>query len=266
VSSFDGNVLAGKVILVSGCGPGLGAATASAVVRGGGSVVLGDLNGAQVAGIAESLDPSGARVAHAEANIASLADCERLVALADTRFGRLDGLVHVAAFNMAVGGLMDGDLDLWDRVSEVNVKGTLQLTKAAVPLLRKSGGGSIVIVGSIAAIHRIEGLAQIAYGASKAALGSATHYLSRELGPDGIRVNVVAPGWKFGVVTQQAMAKKAASEGITLDELMQPILAEHPLRRLPDDEDCANTIVFLCSDLAPTITGQTIYIDGGLTA
>jgi NAD(P)-dependent dehydrogenase (short-subunit alcohol dehydrogenase family) len=148
----------------------------------------------------------------------------------------------------------------------VNVKGTLQLTKAAVPLLRESGGGSIVIIGSIAAIHSVEGIPQIAYGATKAALVAATHYLSRELGPSGIRVNTIAPGWKWGATLEEAIGEQAAALNITIEEFMAPVRAGHPLRRYTNDDEVSNTIVFFCSDLAPSITGQTLYIDGGLTA
>jgi NAD(P)-dependent dehydrogenase (short-subunit alcohol dehydrogenase family) len=258
--------LDGKVVLVSGVGPGLGRSAAAAVLREGGSVVLGDLDGEQLARLAAGLDPTGKRVARAEADITSPTACERLVALTRERFGRLDGVVHVAAHSAAIGGLMDGDLDDWDRVSAVNVRGTLQLTKAAVPLLRESGGGSIIIIGSIAAIHSVEGIPQIAYGASKAALVAATHYLSRELGPDGIRVNTIAPGWKWGVTLENEIGKQAAALGVTVEEFMAPVRAAHPLRRYTNDDEVSNTIVFFCSDLAPSITGQTLYIDGGLTA
>ena len=266
MSLFEGTVMDGKVVLVSGVGPGLGSATAAAVLRAGGSVVLGDLDGVQLSTTAARLDPTGERCTHAEADISSRDDCERLVALARDRFGRLDSVVHVAAHGNISGGLMDGDLDDWERVSAVNVKGTLQLTKAAVPLLRDSGGGSIIIIGSIAAIHSVKGLPQILYGATKAALGAATHYLARELGSDGIRVNTLAPGWKSGARLNTDLAKRAASSGQTVDEFLEPVLADHPLKRFPDDEEVANVILFFCSDLAPSVTGQTLYIDGGLTA
>src|SRR5262245_16314968 len=100
----------GKVVLVSGVGPGLGRPPAAAVWREGGSVVLGDLEAERLARIAAELDPTGTRVAHTEADITDRAACERLVGLARQRFHRLDGLVHVAAHSAAVGGLMDGDV------------------------------------------------------------------------------------------------------------------------------------------------------------
>lgn len=258
--------LAGKVVLVAGVGIGLGRSTAHAVLRCGGSAVLGDLDGDHVAEIARNVDPHGERVAFLPCDIADPDQCEQIVALTHERFGRLDAVVHVAARSDPVGGLLDGDLDDWDAVARVNVKGTLQMTKAAVPLMRSTGGGAIVFVGSIAAIHSVEGIPQLAYGMSKAALVSATHYLSRELGPDGIRVNTIAPGWKWGAALEQAIGRRADELGVSIEDFMAPIRAAHPLRRYTDDDEVSSTIAFFCSDLAPSITGQVVYIDGGITA
>lgn len=189
-------VLAGKVLLVSGVGPGLGREVARQALEGGASVVLGDLDGEALQAIAAALG-FDARTVALEVDIRSLSACEQLVEAAGATFGRLDGVVHVAAYDAALGGLLDGDLDEWDTTADVNVKGTLQLTKAAVPLLRDSGGGAVVMVGSIAAAEPVDEVIQLVYGMSKAALAAGAYYLARELGPLGIRVNTVAPGWKW---------------------------------------------------------------------
>jgi NAD(P)-dependent dehydrogenase (short-subunit alcohol dehydrogenase family) len=266
MSDPSSRYLTGKVVLISGVGQGLGKSAAQAVLAAGGSVVLGDLVGTNLTKTAAGLDTEGNRVAYAQADIRDRKACEELVALARTRFGRLDAVVNVAAHSNVVGGLMDGDLDGWDLVAAVNVKGTLQMTKAAVPLLTASGGGSIIFIGSIAAIHSVDGIPQIAYGASKAGLVAATHYLAHELGPDGIRVNTIAPGWKWGAVLEDGYTQRAEELGLTVEELMEPVRQGHPLRRITNDDEVSNTIVFFCSDLAPSITGQVLYIDGGLTA
>jgi len=256
-------LLEGRVVLVSGVGPGLGRETAAAASREGASVVLGDLEPDRLEGIRRELDPSGQRSAGVRLDITDEAACQGLVDLAGCRFGRLDGVVHVAAADRVFGGLLDGSLDDWDLAAEVNVKGTLRLTKAAVPLLRESGGGSVVVIGSVAARKPSASFVQLAYGASKAALESVVHYLSRELGPDGIRVNDVSPGFKWGPVLVEAFGARADELGVSLESLMDPIAQTLSLRRFAGDQDVANAVVFFLSDLARNVTGQTLFVDGG---
>jgi NAD(P)-dependent dehydrogenase (short-subunit alcohol dehydrogenase family) len=256
--------LDGKVIVVSGVGPGLGREVASQALRAGARVVLGDVDGDRVGAIRTDLGAEENETVAVEADIRSLSACEELVSVARSRFGRLDGLVHVAALDTPVGGLLDGDLDDWSAVADVNVKGTLQLTRLAVPVLRDSGGGSIVMVGSIAAAGPVDGVVQLAYGMSKAALAVGVYYLSRELGPLGIRVNTVAPGWKWGPTLEGGMAALASSTGVTIEALVAPVREQISLRRFATDRDVADSIVFLLSDGAKSITGQTVYVDGGI--
>jgi NAD(P)-dependent dehydrogenase (short-subunit alcohol dehydrogenase family) len=263
VAALEGMALDEKVILVSGVGPGLGSAVARQVLASGGRVVLGDQDGDRPRRTLEDWLTTD-RVVTVEADIRLPSACEQLVAAARSAFGRLDGLVHVAALDRPVGGLLDGDLDDWTAVAEVNVKGTLQLTKLAVPLLCDSGGGSIVMVGSIAAAEPVEGVVQLAYGMSKAALAAGAYYLSRELGPLGIRVNTIAPGWKWGPALEDGMAAMAREAGTTPETLLAPVRDRISLRRFATDRDVANSILFLLSDAAGAITGQTVYVDGGI--
>ena len=251
-----------RVVVVSGAGPGLGRETAAAALREGARVVLGDLERGRAEAIRAELDPSGTRSLATRLDITSEAECEALVAAADAGFGRIDGLVHVAAFDTAVGGLMEGALEDWDRSSEVNVKGTLRMTRAAVPLLRVRGG-SIVMISSVAAFRpRLEVL-RFAYGASKAALLTAARYLARELGPTGNRVNTIAAGWKWGPVLAEWARSEATRRGVTLEELVAGMEAEVALRKLASDADVANAVVFFLSDLSSRVTGQCLVVDGG---
>jgi NAD(P)-dependent dehydrogenase (short-subunit alcohol dehydrogenase family) len=225
---------------------------------------MGDLDFKQLRAIQEELDPTGESTLPLQGDITDPESCSRWVAEARERFDRIDGLVHVAAVDSVSGGLMDGDLDDWTRVAEVNVRGTLQLTRAAVPLLREGGGGSIVIIGSIADNEVVESFIQLAYGASKAALRNVAYYLSRELGPDGIRVNNIAPGWKWGPTIENGLREAAVAQGMTVSELLSPVREAISLRRFATDDDVAEAISFFCSDRSLAITGQTLYIDGGI--
>ena len=251
-----------RVVLISGVGPGLGRAVASAALREGASVVLGDLDPARAESIAKALDPTGARSVVAALDIADPASCEALVERARERFGRLDGIVHVAAVDHLVGGLLEGGLDDWDRVSAVNVKGTLQMTRAAVPLLARQGG-SIVVIGTIGVVRPRMGTLRFAYAMSKGALLTAVRYLARELGGQRIRVNTIAPGFKWGPVLEEWAQAESARRGVALAELVAGLEAETALGVLASDDDVADSVIFFLSDLSAKVTGQTLYVDAG---
>jgi NAD(P)-dependent dehydrogenase (short-subunit alcohol dehydrogenase family) len=247
------------VVLVSGVGRGLGCEVATAVLREGGLVALGDQVDL-VYQLRKELDPSGERSLATLCDITDGDRCHRFIDEIAARFGRLDALVHVAAVDRIYGGLLNGSLDDWDRAAAVNVKGTLALTKAAVPLLQAHGGGSVVIIGSSAAVKSGP---MLAYAASKGALRTAAWYLSRELGVLGIRVNTVAPGYKWGPVLQDVLQTEADDRGVDLDEVVAPIRDSLVLGRIPTDANVANVVVFFCSSYAEGITGETLHIDGG---
>lgn len=255
-------LLDGRVVLVSGVGRGLGMEVARAVLREGGRVVLGDRL-EQVVGSRAELDPAGDR---SVAVVGDLTDPEaRAAVLAEAKrsFGGLDALVHVAAADRIFGGLMDGSLDDWDLASKVNVKGTLALTKAAVPLLEAGEGGSVVFIGALAAIQHTREFEMLAYGASKGALRTAAWYLSRELGPRGIRVNTVAPGYKWGPVLEQALQDRADAQGVDIETIAGPIRESLALGRIATDADVADAVIFFCSEMSRSITGQTLHVDAG---
>ncbi|MEZ4334420.1 MAG: SDR family oxidoreductase [Myxococcota bacterium] len=255
-------LLEDRVVLVSGVGPGLGRAVAAAVLREGGAVVLGDLDGARAASIREELDPDGQRSLAGVLDITSEAACAALVEEAATRFGRLDGLVHVAALDHLHGGLLAGGLDDWDRTSAVNVKGTLQMTKAALPLLQRQGG-SIVVIGTVGVVRPRAEVLRLAYAMSKGALLTGVRYLARELGPHAIRVNTVAPGFKWGPVLEDWARGQAAQRGVALEDVVAGLERETALGRLASDADVADSVVFFLCDLSARVTGQLLYVDGG---
>lgn len=256
-------LLDGRVVLVSGVGPGLGREVASAVLREGGSFVATDVEAERAEGIRADLDPSGDRSLALAVDITDDDACAAAAPRIQERFGRLDGLVNVAAFDAAVGGLLDdGLLEDWDRSAEVNVKGTLRLTRAVAPLLQAQGG-SIVVIGSTSFARPRRTRWNIAYGMSKGALVTATYYLAEELGPHGVRANTVAPGWKWGPVVESYFDGEAARQGVDRDVLVAGICEELSLRRMATDGDVANAAVFFLSDMSRSVTGQTLFVDGG---
>jgi NAD(P)-dependent dehydrogenase (short-subunit alcohol dehydrogenase family) len=222
---------------------------------------MGDLDASRVAAIAKELDPDARRSLSFGMDITDSSDLTRAAAAIRERWGRLDGLVHVAALDTPVGGLEDGDLDDWDRVAKVNVRGTLELTKTVLDLM--GPGSSIVIIGSIGAVRPRFSSLRLAYGASKGALATAARYLATELGPRGIRVNTVAPGWKWGPVLAAYVDRVSETTGRSTEDILTGFRADSAMRDIADDDDVADAVAFFLSDLSRKVSGQTLHVDAG---
>ncbi|MCM2427922.1 SDR family oxidoreductase [Streptomyces sp. RKAG337] len=255
-------LLSGKTVVVSGVGAGLGQRVATTAARDGANVVLGARTEAQLAKVAEEIDPEGSKVAWLSTDIAEDDQCEALAALAVERFGGIDAVVHVAAMDGYFGGLEDADFASWQRVIDVNLLGTLRLTKACLPAL-KAHGGSVVIIGTQSAVAAPSQVRQAAYAASKGALTSAMYSVARELGPYRIRVNTVLPGWMWGPPVQAFVQFSAHTEGVSEDEVLGRLTERMALPELATDGDVAEAAVFLASDRARAITGQSLLVNAG---
>jgi NAD(P)-dependent dehydrogenase (short-subunit alcohol dehydrogenase family) len=256
------SLLAGKTVVVSGVGAGLGRQVAAAVVRDGGRVVLGARTEASLAKRAAELDPGGACTAYRATDVRDEAQCEVLAELARERFGGIDAVVHVAALDSYFGGLEDADFESWRSVIDVNLLGTLRMTRACLPSL-KQGGGSVVFVGTQSAVAAPSQVRQAAYAASKGALTSAMYSLARELGPHRIRVNTVLPGWMWGPPVQAYVQFAARSEGVSEAAVLGRLTDRMALPELATDGDVADAAVFLASDRARAITGQSLLVNAG---
>ncbi|MFJ2744314.1 SDR family oxidoreductase [Streptomyces sp. NPDC087440] len=256
-------LIEGKTVVVSGVGAGLGHRVAEAVVRDGGNAVLGARTESRLAQCAAAIDPDGKRTAWLPTDITSEAACDRLAALALERFGAIDAVVHVAAYDTYFGGLESADFSAWQQVLDVNLLGTLRMTRACLPALKADGGGSVVFIGTQSAIAAPTEVEQAAYAASKGALTSAMYSLARELGPHGVRVNTVLPGWMWGPPVQGYVAYAAATEGVPESTVHDRLNARMALPAMPTDTDVANAALFFTSDLARSITGQQLLVNAG---
>ncbi|MCP3820327.1 SDR family oxidoreductase [Streptomyces sp. A3M-1-3] len=255
-------LLQGKTVIVSGVGAGLGHQVAATVVRDGGNAVLGARTEANLAKAAAEIDPDGTHTAYRSTDIGDEAQCEALAALAVERFGRVDAVVHVAAWDSYFGGVEDADFDTWQQVIDVNLLGTLRMTRACLPAL-KAGGGSVVIVGTQSAVAAPSQVRQAAYAASKGALTSAMYSMARELGPHRIRVNTVLPGWMWGPPVQAYVRFTAHTEGVAEAEVLGRLADRMALPELATDADVAEAVAFLASDRARAITGQSLLVNAG---
>lgn len=256
------SLLEGKTVVVSGVGAGLGHQVAAAVVRDGGRAVLGARTEANLAKSAAEIDPEGARTAYRPTDITDEAQCDALADLARERFGGIDAVVHVAAWDSYFGGVQDADFATWQQVIEVNLLGTLRMTRACLPAL-KERGGSVVFIGTQSAIASPSQVRQAAYAASKGALTSAMYSLAHEVGPDRIRVNTVLPGWMWGPPVEAYVQFTAHTEGVPEDEVRERLAARMALPELATDGDVADAAVFLASDRARAITGQSLLVNAG---
>ncbi len=254
-----------KVVIVSGVGPGLGQANARALAREGAPVVLAARNAEYLARVQGEIEAAGGRALAVPTNLVADEQVQALVSRTVDTFGRLDGLVN-NAFRMDVFQPFDQvDLAKWRKIYGVNVWGTLTLTQACVPHLKKcaaeQGDAAIVFVISMSMrkIRENEG----GYSSSKAAVQTAAKTMALELGPAGVRVNCVAPGWIGGPNVETFLGWESESRGISRDEVRREIEANIPLRRIPPQDDIANSVVFFISPWSRVITGQTLDVNGG---
>lgn len=256
------SLLQGRTVVVSGVGAGLGHQVAAAVVRDGGNAVLGARTEEHLAKTAAGLDPDGANTAYRATDITDEAQCEALAALALERFGRIDSVVHVAAWDSYFGGLQDADFATWHVVIDVNLLGTLRMTRACLPALKRCGG-SVVFIGTQSSVAAPSQVQQAAYAASKGALTSAMYSLARELGPHRIRVNTVLPGWMWGPPVEAYVRFTAHTEGVPEAMAKRRLTERMALPEPATDGDVANATVFPASDRARAITGQSLLVNAG---
>ncbi|PVZ81756.1 short-chain dehydrogenase [Serratia sp. S1B] len=244
-------LLAGKRIVVTGAARGLGRSFAAALAQSDARVVMCDILEAELHDSAASLRQQGAKV---EVQVIDLASPASITAAFSeiAKGGAIDGLVNNAALATGVGGksMMEYDIDLWDRVMQVNVRGTWLVSQAAVPLLAQTAHGKIVNVASDTALWGAPRL--MAYVASKGAVIAMTRSMARELGPQGICVNAIAPG-----LTRVEATEYVPAERHQLYEQGRALTgAQHP-------DDVTGSVIYLLSPLADFVTGQLLPVNGG---
>ncbi len=243
--------LENRIAIVTGSGGPMGAAIAERVAAEGAKVVLNDISARRLAGTEARLKEAGHEAVGLRADVCNRPEAEALVALALESYGRIDILVNV------VGGLkgaidiplMEIDDERWDFTMRLNLRGTLACSQLVAPAMRRAGGGNIVNISSIS----YGGVAsQADYAAGKAGVAAFTRSCALEFAPE-IRVNCIMPGpIATSVVERQDPAR------------LEAWIEETPLRKIGRPEDVADAALFLGSDEAGHITGQFLYVSGGL--
>lgn len=244
--------LAGKVAIVTGGSRGIGRAVVDLLSSFGAVVVVNYLRDekAAAATVAKARERDAEAVA-IQADVARLDEADRLVNETLERFGRIDFLICNAGIwkGAPVESISE---ELWDKTFDINLKGTWAVCRAAVPIMKQQQSGRIVIISSTAGQRGEANYSN--YAASKGGQILFMKSLSAELGPFGINVNCVAPGWVETDMTSDALADNTRIDSI---------LKEIPKGRVATPEDIAGSVVFLCSAWADHITGSTISVNGG---
>lgn len=247
MSAFAPDALAGKVALVTGAAQGIGLAIARTLAGCGASVVLADVDADKAQEAAKSVTGRALGLAM---NVARGDEVTAGIARVMTECGRLDVLVNNAGITRD-GLLIRMKEEDWDRVIEVNLKGTFHCTKAALGVMIKQRSGRIISIASIVGVMGNSGQAN--YAASKAAILGFTKSVAREYANRGVTANAVAPGFIKTAMTEQ------------LSEDVQARMREQiPLGRLGTPEDVAEAVAFLASDAAAYVSGQVIHVNGGM--
>jgi NAD(P)-dependent dehydrogenase (short-subunit alcohol dehydrogenase family) len=242
--------LAGRVVLVTGAGSGIGEATARRFAAEGAVVVVNDVDVDRARAVAAAIQKEGGKASAVGANVTRRDEVERMVAGVVGEHGRLDVLINNAGINRDAMSYKMTE-EQWDQVLTVNLKGTFLCAQAALPRMRERGWGRVVNTSSIGSLGNI---GQANYAASKAGVIGLTKTLALEYAKYGVTVNCIAPG---AVLTPMLA-------GVP-DAIREKITAQIPVGRIADPAEIAAVHVFLASDEAAYITGQVLFVDGGMS-
>lgn len=244
--------LEGRVAIVTGGSRGIGEAIALSLSESGAKVVLCSRKIEGLDAVKEKIKAQGGEAISIPAHMGDLDSLQTVVDGTVKEFGSIDILVNNAATNPILGPVIDTEPAAWDKIMDVNLKGLFFLTRAAGKVMVEKGRGTVINISTEAAIRPAPGLG--AYSISKAGVDMVTKAFAQELGPRGIRVNGIAPG-----LVQTRFSQALWSN----DAIRQAVESRIPLGRMGQPHEMAGVVVFLASDAASYITGQTILVDGG---
>jgi len=246
----------GKVALVTGGGSGIGRATALLFAVHGAAVVVADKNSDGANETLEMIKKSGEDGVAMQMDVSDEGQIKRMIDDTIKKLGRLDFACNNAGIEGETSTITECSNENWQRVLDINLRGVLWCMKYEIPEMLKNGGGAIVNMASIAGLVGFSGMP--AYVSSKHAINGLTKTAALENAQQGIRVNSVCPG-----AIQTPMIDRSVGES---PEARKDLEAQHPIGRFGKPEEVAEAVVWLCSDKASYVTGQTLAVDGGFTS
>ncbi len=255
VMEWVGLDLSGKTALVTGGSRGLGLAIASALGAQGARVAICSRKPENVENAVSELEEQGCEVLGQTANAGKSEQVDALLGAVGEAFGRLDIVVNNVGMNIFTPSVAQVDEGLWDKILEGNLKSAFLVSGRAVPLLKRSGGGKIINISSVAARKAARGMG--VYCVAKAGLDMLTKVLASELAGEGITVNAVAPG----------VIRTRFSEPLWSDQgILESLTGAIPLGRIAETGDVVGAVLYLASPLSDYVNGEVLTVDGGYTA
>ncbi|MFT5203524.1 MAG: 3-oxoacyl-[acyl-carrier protein] reductase [Candidatus Aldehydirespiratoraceae bacterium] len=260
---MTGRTLDGAVALITGAGPGIGRATALALAEDGADIVVAARRAEPLAALAEEIASStGRRCIAFPTDIADLTQCRAAITQTVAEFGRLDVVVNVATHGGSPpSSVADIDWDDYREAVQVNVIGTMEICRVAAAHMSSNGGGSIVNISALSATTLMPDMAR--YTSTKGAMESMSKTMAKEVGPAGVRVNIITPGMTTGPPLDALFERMAEARAKTPEEVSMSFARAAALRRHVDPEDIAEAVLFLASARARSITGQEIQVTAG---
>jgi NAD(P)-dependent dehydrogenase (short-subunit alcohol dehydrogenase family) len=252
--------LAGKVVVITGAGSGIGRACAASLAAAGASVVANDIRADAIDETVQAVGAAGGKAVGCNGDVRVPDDVRTMVNCAVATFGRLDVMVANAAVSTYVG-FEQMSLEEMDLVLETDLRGALLCAQQSIPALRAAGGGSIIFLSSVQAFVTLPGC--VPYAAAKAGLVAAARALAVEVGRDGIRVNTIAPGTIDTPMLQRDLSGMNRDEA---EQFRQRVNDANALGRVGRPEEIAACVEFLASDASSYVTGTTLVADGGYLA
>lgn len=252
----------GRAVIVTGGALGIGRAIVQAFAREGAAVAIADIHKAAAGALVEEVTAGGGRAVTAYGDVSRSEDVQRIVAQVGDEFGGLDVLVNNAGIQPIdwYFKLDETPEEVWDRILGVNLKSVFLMSKYAIPLIRRRGGGAIV---NMASVQGLQSMPKVpSYAASKGGMLSLTRNMALDYASENIRVTAICPG----TIDSEMVRTAARAEGGDEEANVRRYGALHPLGRLGRPEEVAEAVLFLASDRASFITGDYLCVDGGFMA